>query len=525
MLKRRRRPGYAAGLAAVMVLGAAGLAGAGPAAAATASAPVGAAPRLPAGARVIGPEPGPALLHVTVALRPADPGGLGRLAAQVATPGTRAFRHFLRPAQVRDRFGPRPGAAGAVGSWLRSQHLSTGPASGDGLLLPVSGLATRIEAAFRTAIDEVRLPGGRTARVNRQAPRVPAALHRWISAVIGLDNLYLPQPALARGAVPGPQACRAARATPHVYPAAALARAYQFGPLYRRGDFGQHVTVALFELADYADSDIAAYNRCYGVDPSVRRVRVNGGTTVAANPGGTVEETADLEVIAAFAPAASILAYEAPISDGLESYLDNYGAIVQQDRAQVVSSSWGYCEPVIPQSMLRVEAQLFQEMALQGQSMMAAAGDAGSEDCLRVLGIVPSRLAYSLQVGDPASQPFVTAIGGTAITRYGSPPAESAWNQTPGGNGYPAPFDGQAGRPGTRATTSAAAGSPGGGGCRPGRPVSTAAATPAARPAAPRPALTAVRSRTCQRWPPPAVRRPVATSSTARRAASTAPAG
>jgi subtilase family serine protease len=97
--------------------------------------------------------------------------------------------------------------------------------------------------------------------------------------------------------------------------------------------------------------------------------------------------------------------------------------------------------------MLRVEAQLFQEMALQGQSVMAAAGDAGSEDCLRVLGIVPSRLAYSLQVGDPASQPFVTAIGGAAITRYGSPPAESAWNQTPGGNGYPAPFDGQAGRP------------------------------------------------------------------------------
>jgi subtilase family serine protease len=89
---------------------------------------------------------------------------------------------------------------------------------------------------------------------------------------------------------------------------------------------------------------------------------------------GTVEETTDIEVVAAFAPAASILAYEAPVSGGLESYVDNFGAIVQQDRAQVVSGSWGCCEPVIPQSMLRVEAQLFQEMALQGQSMMAAAG-------------------------------------------------------------------------------------------------------------------------------------------------------
>ncbi len=377
MLKRRIGPGCAAALAAVTVMGAAGVTGAGPAAAGTVPAPVGVAPRLPAGARVIGPEPGPAVLHVTVALRPGNPGGLERRAAQVATPGSRAFRHFLRPGQVRDRFGPRPGAAAAVGSWLRSQHLATGPASGDGLLLPVSGPAVRIEAAFRTAIDEVRLPGGRTARVNRQAPQVPAALHRWISAVIGLDNLYLPQPALAPGFIPGPRACRAARATPHVYTAAGLARAYQFGPLYRRGDFGQHVTVALFELADYSGRDIATYNRCYRVDPSVRRVPVNGGTTVAADPGGTVEETADIEVVTALAPAASVLAYEAPLPGGLTSFVDNFGAIVQQNRAQVVSSSWGYCEPVIPQSVLRVEAQLFQEMAVQGQSMMAAAGDAG----------------------------------------------------------------------------------------------------------------------------------------------------
>jgi subtilase family serine protease len=62
---------------------------------------------------------------------------------------------------------------------------------------------------------------------------------------------------------------------------------------------------------------------------------------------------------------------------------------------------------------------------------------------------VPARLAYSLQVGNPASQPFVTAVGGTAITRYGSPPVESAWNQTPAGMGFPAPFNGRHGRPRT----------------------------------------------------------------------------
>jgi subtilase family serine protease len=175
---------------------------------------------------------------------------------------------------------------------------------------------------------------------------------------------------------------------------------------------------------------------------------VDGGTTVAASGAGTLEVTADIEVVAAMAPRASVLVYEAPLAGGDQSIVDTYGAIAQQDRAQVVSSSWGGCEPLAGAPVVRIEAQLFQEMALQGQSMMAAAGDSGSEGCLPDVKEIPARLAYSLQVGNPASQPFVTAVGGTTITRYRSPPVQSAWNQTPAGMGFPAPFNGRHGRPG-----------------------------------------------------------------------------
>ena len=195
---------------------------------------------------------------------------------------------------------------------------------------------------------------------------------------------------------PGPRACRAARTTRHVYPAAWLAHAYTFNPLYRQHDFGQHVTVALFELADYASRDIRAYTRCYRVHPSIRRVRVDGGTSVAASGTGTLEVTADVEVVAALAPRASVLVYEAPLAGGDQSIVDTYGAIAQQDRAQVVSSSWGGCEPLAGAPVIRIEAQLFQEMALQGQSMMAAAGDSGSAGCLPDVKAIPARLAYSL---------------------------------------------------------------------------------------------------------------------------------
>jgi subtilase family serine protease len=465
MLRQRTWAVYTAGLAAAL-LGGTGVAGAGPASAGdrvapavgvmvraglapAGVAPVSTAPGIPPGARVTGPEARSATLHITVALRSADPGGLRRLAGEVSTPGSARFRHFLRPRQIQARFGPPRGAAAAVRAWLRSQHLVTRPVLGDGLLLPARGPVARIEAAFRTTIDRVRLADGRTALLNRRAPEVPASLRRWVSGVIGLSNVHLPGSDLAPGRVPGPRACRAARTARHVYTAAWLAHAYRFNPLYRQHDFGQHVTVALFELADYANRDIRAYDRCYRVHPALRRVRVNGGTSVAASGDGTLEVTADIEVVAAMAPRARILAYEAPLSGGDQSIVDTYGAIAQQNRAQVVSSSWGGCEPLAGAAVIRVEAQLFQEMALQGQSVMAAAGDSGSEGCLPDVKEVPARVAYSLQVGNPASQPFVTAVGGTTITRYGSPPVQSAWNQTPAGMGFPAPFNGRHGRPRT----------------------------------------------------------------------------
>ena len=457
MLKRRTWPACTASVAGAMLMGAALIGPPGASAASTGRpgaaarrvmVPVGTAPGIPPGARIIGREASSATLHITVALRSADPRGLRRLATRVSTPGSARFRHFLTPRQVRARFGPRRRAAGAVGAWLNHHHLGARPALGDGLLLPATGSAAAVEAAFRTTIDRVRLPDGRTALLNRRAPRVPADLRGQVSAVIGLAAVHLPGSGLASGPVPGPRACPAARTTRHVYPAAWLARAYKFNPLYRQHDFGQHVTVALFELADYANRDIRAYNRCYRVHPSIRRVRIDGGTSVAASGAGTLEVTADVEVVAAMAPRASVLVYEAPLAGGDQSIVDTYGAIAQQDRAQVVSSSWGGCEPLAGAPVIRIEAQLFQEMAVQGQSMMAAAGDSGSEGCLPDVKGIPARLADSLQVGNPASQPFVTAVGGTAITRYGSPPVQSAWNQTPAGMGFPAPFNGRHGRPG-----------------------------------------------------------------------------
>lgn len=435
------------------------------------------APALPAGARVLGPARRSARLAVTVALRSRNQAGLARLAARVSTPTASGYRHFLRPAQVTARFGAPRAALAAVRAWLRRRGLRVGATVGDGLLVPASEPAGAMEAAFGTPIVRVRLASGRVARANRRSVTLPARLRRWVSAVVGLSNVVLPGDGLtsparsasrawhghparkansstrraAAGA--GPQACAAARRTPATFTAGQLAYAYQFRGLYRRGYLGGGVTVALFEQANYANGDIATYARCYGIRPWIRRVLVRGGTTISANPVGTEEATADIETLIGMAPRVHVLVYVAPPAGGIAMTLDNYGVIASQDRAQVVSSSYGYCEPVMVEGHVntaRIEAEIFQEMAVQGQSMLAAAGDAGSEGCLPFLGD-PHVSAYQLALGDPAGQPFVTTVGGTAITRLGSPPAETAWNQSgrhKNGTGWPAPFDGVPGRPG-----------------------------------------------------------------------------
>ena len=426
------------------------------------------APALPAGARVLGPAPRSARLHVTIALRSRDPGGLAGLARQVSTPGSGQYRRFLRPGQVRARFGAPAGVIAALRSWLSKSGLTVAGPTADGLLLPAAGSVAALDRAFATRIELVRLPGGRVAHMNSRAARVPRRQQPWVIGVLGLDNVgqarpYLTRPAGFRrtqahrrpGRRPGsgiPRACHAARTTPETFTADQLARAYGFTGLYHRGYLGRGVTVALFELADYASSDIATYNRCYRIHPVIRRVKVDGGTTIAASGEAVEEITADIETVAGMAPRARILVYESS-GDSFATVLDNYGTIMQQDRAQVVSSSYGFCEPFLlaaaKADFVLAEAGIFAGMAVQGQSMLAASGDAGSEQCLPFGKDLGSR-AYRLAVGDPASQPYVTGVGGTAIVRYGTPPAETAWNQTgpaQSGTGFRAPFDGKHGHP------------------------------------------------------------------------------
>ena len=102
----------------------------------------------------------------------------------------------------------------------------------------------------------------------------------------------------------------------------------------------------------------------------------------------------------------------------------------------MISSSWGLCEveeaALGGGSSLTAEDQLFEQAATQEQSIIAAAGDNGSEDCADP---IEGDSLPAETVDDPKpSQPFVTGAGGTrlAVDASGARSAEIAvWSDGP----------------------------------------------------------------------------------------------
>lgn len=134
----------------------------------------------------------------------------------------------------------------------------------------------------------------------------------------------------------------------------------------------------------------------------------------------------DIEELSALAPGAKIDLYSAP--NNSTGPTDLYSQIADDNVASIVSTSWGDCE-IDPAGATTAERQIFEQMAAQGQTVVAAAGDAGSTDCVGVTSNLPVPA-----VDDPASQPLVTGVGGLTISTL-SPLTQSVWNSNGGASG------------------------------------------------------------------------------------------
>ncbi|SEG31971.1 Pro-kumamolisin, activation domain [Actinacidiphila yanglinensis] len=424
---------------------------------------IGAAPHLPHGAvRTTAPSSDTAL-DLGVVLAPRDPAGLKKFIADVSTPGSPLYHQYLKPGTFGTEFGAGPAAVATVRTALKAQGLTVGTLESDGLTLPVHTTVGAAGKALHTGFTGYRTSDGRHGVANTTAPSLRADAAADISGITGLNTLaqvhsHLAAKPAAKVVAPASAGSQASgTVSPHIagktpvlcssikslltsggvsdgtdyWSASTLASAYGMA---NQPNVGTGVSVGIFELENYSTKDIAAYQSCYGTKVSVSAVKVDGGPKIAANAniGYGMESALDIEDLIGLVPQASLLVYQGPDAENAteQNVLDVYQKMVSDDRAKVISSSWGGCTVDQTDAFMSAESLIFEQAAAQGQTVTAASGDSGSSDCW----YDPNNTGTSLDpngsllsVDDPAGQPYVLSVGGTRMTGSGGS-TQRTWN-------------------------------------------------------------------------------------------------
>jgi subtilase family serine protease len=370
----------------------------------------------------------------------APKGGIAALehdALAVSTPGNASYGKFLTASQYSAAYSPTASTVSAVSSWLKSTGLKVKSVESHNRYIAIAGTVANAEHAFGSQIDTYRTDG-----VTAQAPattlKAPSNLANSVLTVTGLDtrpSLVTPKHVVSDA----PPAAGFHNARPcSTYWGQLTAKTQadgttplpkfngkylpyapcgytgpQFRSIYEGATTldGTGVTVGITDA--YASPTIKKDVKTYGTNHGDGGYAPGQYTQWKASkfthqaecgPSGWYgEQTLDVEAIHAMAPAANIRYYGSASCEDSD-FLDTLGQVVDEDAVQVVSNSWGDAGEVADSDTIAAYTQVFTQAAMEGISVLFSSGDSGDE--LANTGIK--------QADDPATNPYVTAVGGTA---------------------------------------------------------------------------------------------------------------
>ena len=396
----------------------------------------GTAPTWVARAQSLGPVGAGTTVTTRVYLAPR--GGTQALKAavrQVSDPKSRTYRQFLTARQFHRRFDAPSTAVAEVSRYLRAHHVSVTGVESHRRYVVASGSVASVQRAFGVSLQTFRRQG-RLVRANTRPVILPTSVGRYVTTVTGLDTT----PRRMKPAViPPPPGFRNARPCSRYY--GQLAATYQAdyrtklpafagkrlpyavcgytGPQLRsayEGDSdldGTGVTVAIIDAFNSPTiaQDAATYAANHGdgdyapgqLTQVVPAQFAHTGATDCGPSGWFGEQSLDVEAVHAMAPSANIRYYAAK-SCYDEDILATQAQVVDENRASIVSNSYGLPEEGESAALVAASQQVFLQGALQGIGFVFSSGDQGDE--LANTGIK--------QADASANDPYVTADGGTA---------------------------------------------------------------------------------------------------------------
>jgi subtilase family serine protease len=227
-------------------------------------------------------------------------------------------------------------------------------------------------------------------------------------------------------------------------------RAYDLGPLYRKGLNGKGQTIAIVDSFGYEHirGELKAFDKAFHLPapPSFRIIQPAGPVPPYdpnARPsmfGWAIETSLDVEYAHAIAPKAKLLLVETPVPEtlgtgGFPAIVKAENFVINHHMANVITQSFGAPEIGFPskRSLLALRGA-YKNAARHGISMLAGTGDSGATGP-KTLDSQGFAATFFLRrnVSWPASDPLVTALGGTqmhldAKGNHTSP--DTVWNDT-----------------------------------------------------------------------------------------------
>jgi subtilase family serine protease len=340
------------------------------------------------------------------------------------------FHQWLTPAQFGARFGMADSDIAAAENWLQQQGFTIDSVSNSRDRIHFSGSVAQANAAFSTELHYYRDPADTQPNAQpHMAPSsdisLPAALAPFVIGVANLSGFRL-----RSHLVPGVQPRFTSSQTGNHYMTPGdVATIYDINAAYNSGYTGTGQAIAIVGQSAIYTSDITNFQTAAGLPSKLPTILLEPGTgtsTVYASSGDEIESDLDIEYSGAIAKGAVVYFVYTGSANGYGA-LDALDYVVQNDLAPIISSSYGGCEPGEGATNYTIYNSDLQMAAAQGETVVAAAGDAGSSDCYgEYTGTGSTANNEQLAVDFPASSQYVTALGGTEFPVADTEPTTTA---------------------------------------------------------------------------------------------------
>jgi kumamolisin len=378
----------------------------------------------------LGPTNGTQIVTASLVLNVRNLDALESYVASTQDPNSRSYHQFLSLPEFVRKFAPESAQIAAITQYLNSFGIQATEVYANNLLIRTTGSVDAFNKAFAFSIHDFSKTGERFHRP-LQAATVPASLKDAVLAVVGpSDEAHFIPRKLSRYEFAGsplgkpnlvlPPKNANATGVPGQYTVLDFARFYDINPLYDAGINGSGQTIGIATLAAFHPSDAYSYWNLVGLQVDQHRikvVKVDGGGKLSAKAGSD-ETSLDVEQSGGVAPGAKIIVYDAPNSNA--GFIDLFYKAASDNLVDSLSTSWGESEiyyfkavgGVNHTGLLRAFHTVFLELAAQGISTFASAGDSGAYDANDKYN---DQVNNVLSVDSPGSDPAITAAGGTTL--------------------------------------------------------------------------------------------------------------